>query len=397
AAWLFAVFVRKDAARIRYWVWLAASLKFLVPFAFLGWVGSHFILQLDRQPSLLPIMQHVAAPLTTATISTERLGHPAWHALIMVWLFGCHVLLYRWIAGWAHSRALVMTSTACEIVAAVPVRCSTRLAAPAVVGIFNPVILLPVHTLSIGPAQIEAVIAHEVWHVRRRDNLAGALHALVQILFWFHPLVWWMGAKLVQEREYACDEGAIEDGHDATAYAETLLSICRHLVVSRPLCTASAMGGDLSARVRSIVSKRVPSRTALLRRSVLVAALIACAVVPVTSGMTIVATSALQVVAGAHSIQESRPDELTFVVVRDDYVYARNVSLRELISEVYAVHAREVMGYDRGLDYPRYDVALRAPRSGESDHRQLVADLLKRQFNVELVVQPTLRAVRTPG
>jgi len=50
---------------------------------------------------------------------------------------------------------------------------------------------------------LEAVVAHELWHVRRRDNLAGALHMVVEAMFWFHPLVWWVGARLVDERERA--------------------------------------------------------------------------------------------------------------------------------------------------------------------------------------------------
>jgi len=54
---------------------------------------------------------------------------------------------------------------------------------------------------------------HEVQHVRRRDNLAAAMHLVVEAIFWFHPLVWWLGARLVEERERACDEEVLRLGN----------------------------------------------------------------------------------------------------------------------------------------------------------------------------------------
>ena len=69
-------------------------------------------------------------------------------------------------------------------------------------------------------------MAHEVCHVRRRDNLTAALHMLVEAAFWFHPLVWWLGARLVAERERACDEAVLRLGRRPEAYAEGILKVC---------------------------------------------------------------------------------------------------------------------------------------------------------------------------
>jgi hypothetical protein len=55
-------------------------------------------------------------------------------------------------------------------------------------------------------ASMEAMLAHELCHVRRRDNLVAAMHMMVEAVFWFHPLVWWIGVRLMEERERACDE-----------------------------------------------------------------------------------------------------------------------------------------------------------------------------------------------
>ena len=57
----------------------------------------------------------------------------------------------------------------------------------------------------------------------RTDNLAAAMHTVVQALFWFHPLVWWLETDLVAERERACDEAVLQSGHDPADYAEGIL------------------------------------------------------------------------------------------------------------------------------------------------------------------------------
>ena len=132
AAWLLALFVRKDAARIRYWVWLAASIKFLVPFAVLSWIGNHFIVQVQDQPALLPIVQEVAAPL--ATVAVAKLAQPLQTVLIAAWMLGGVVLFSRWFAGWLHGRRLVGRSTASDIPALVHVRYCDDLTTPVVIG-----------------------------------------------------------------------------------------------------------------------------------------------------------------------------------------------------------------------------------------------------------------------
>jgi beta-lactamase regulating signal transducer with metallopeptidase domain len=391
AAWLLALCVRKDFARVRYWVWFAASLKFLVPLAAFAWVGNHFIVQLHDRPALLPIVKQVTAPLVGGTISIDSVGETTKQVLIGIWMLGSAALLVRWAIAWIRSRTLVRMSVASDIGAPIDVRCSDDVVAPAVIGILNPVILLPRYALmALTPVQIRSIIAHELWHVRRRDNLAAAIQALAQILFWFHPLVWWIGVKLVAEREYACDEGVVEDGHDPLDYAATLLHVCRESLASRLMCAAGIDGGDLSARVRAIVSQRVPSGRRLVGRVVVGATLIGWIGVPVASGMIVVATSELKVAAGASSIQLSKAGERSFIVMQGDYVYARNVSLRELVSEAYSVHPYDVRSQSRMLDAPRYDIELRAPSGGASDPQRLVAALLEQQFNLELVVRSTL-------
>lgn len=390
AAWLLALCVRKDSARVRYWVWFAASLKFLIPLAAFTWIGNHIIVQLHDRPALLPIVQQVTAPLVGSTISIEAVGDTTKHLLISIWLLGSAALLLHWLLAWMRTRMLLRVSSPCDVDAPVDVRCSDHVAVPAVAGVIDPVVLMPRFVLSsLTTSQIRSVVAHELWHVRRRDNLTAAVQALVQVLFWFHPLVWWIGAKLSAEREYACDEGVVEEGYDPLGYAETLVHVCRQSVTSRLVCAARIDGGDLTARVRAIVSQRIRTGRIVVGRVVLGAALLAWIGMPVASGMMIVATSELNIVAGASSMQLSQTASPSYIVMHDDYVYARNVSLRDLVSETYSVPSQKVRSNSRVLDAPRYDIELRARSGGTSDPKRLVAELLEQRFNIELLVRST--------
>ena len=78
--------------------------------------------------------------------------------------------------------------------------------------------------------QLEAVIAHELCHVRHRDNLIAAIHMFVETVFWFHPLVWWIGKRMVEERERACDEEVLRARRTASLRRrdhQRLQAICR--------------------------------------------------------------------------------------------------------------------------------------------------------------------------
>jgi bla regulator protein BlaR1 len=393
AAIVLAQFVRGEAARIRYAVWLVASLKFLVPFALLAALGSHITLEVERAGDLLPMVQQVAAPLTSMTVVIAQWGDASGRLPMALWVLGSALLSVRWLVNWVASRALVHASTACDasvvdIEASVPVRASDQLTSPGVVGIVQPVLLVPRSLLSVlTRAQLSAVIAHECWHVRRRDNLTAAMHGIVTIVFWFHPLVWWLGRKLEEEREHACDEGALEDGNEPMTYAGALLEVCKRSLHVPRACVASATGGKITARVRSILSWRPMRRRRLARRAVLPLLIASGIALPVASGMTVVATSSLNVAAGASSIRLSAVNAPSLIVVRDDYVYARNVSLRELISTAYGVPAYEVGGDEVALDRSRYDVTLRAPVGSVIEQRELVTSLLKEQFNLEVIAR----------
>jgi beta-lactamase regulating signal transducer with metallopeptidase domain len=128
---------------------------------------------------------------------------------------------------------------------------------PGMFGILQPVLIWP-EGLSerLDDDHIEAVMIHEIAHAKRKDNLTAALHMLVEAAFWFHPLVWWMERRMVEERERACDEAVVEMGSRPGVYAESLLKAVRFCVESPLVCVAGVTGADLNRRVRSIMTLR---------------------------------------------------------------------------------------------------------------------------------------------
>src|SRR5258708_16592698 len=97
---------------------------------------------------------------------------------------------------------------------------------PGIFGIARPVLIWPEGiSKHLEDAHLEAILAHEVWHVRRRDNLAAAIHMVVEAIFWFHPLVWWLGGRLVEERERACAEEVVAFGNERQVYATSIFQL----------------------------------------------------------------------------------------------------------------------------------------------------------------------------
>lgn len=154
-----------------------------------------------------------------------------------------------------------------------------------VFGVFRPVLRLPDGIADrLTPQQLEAVVAHELCHMRRRDNLAAAIHMLVEALFWFHPLVWWIEARLVEERERACDEEVLRRGGDPQDYAEAIVKVARFYLESPLVCVAGVTGANLKRRVERIMLNRTTRKLSLGRRLLLTAAGVSALAGPVTIG-----------------------------------------------------------------------------------------------------------------
>lgn len=310
--------VRDGSAQVRHVLWFAASLKFLVPFSVLATLGSY--LPIGITPAGSAPEWSAALQTMTGSLSIERIverstasasGATAvdWRIVLgLVWLAGsAALLLIRW-RSWrrvaqlaagappmvdgpvvAALRRLPPSASGLGVARApgVPVLACDRAIAPGLFGLLEPVLLWPrglEHRLDAG--QIEAILAHERAHLRRRDNLTAAVHMVVEMTFWFHPMVWWIGARLLETREQACDDAVLDEGCEPHVYAEGILRTCRFAVDAPLAGVAAATGADLEARIASIVTRRPSAPLRLSRRVLLGAALVLTLATPIAIGAT---------------------------------------------------------------------------------------------------------------
>jgi uncharacterized protein (TIGR03435 family) len=131
---------------------------------------------------------------------------------------------------------------------------SERVDTPTVIGWLKPVILLPVAAMAnLAPAQVEAILAHELAHIRRHDFLVNGLQTLAETFLFYHPAVWWLSSCIRAEREHCCDDVAVEVCGDPVTYAEALTELAAWSV-ARPRLLVAATGGSLLARVRRLLA-----------------------------------------------------------------------------------------------------------------------------------------------
>jgi TonB family protein len=107
--------------------------------------------------------------------------------------------------------------------------------------------------------ELEAILTHELCHVDRRDNLSALVQMIVETVFWFYPVVWWLGARLLGERERACDEEVLQMGNERRSYAEGILKVCGFCLRSPLTCVSGVGGSDLTQRIEQIMTRATAS------------------------------------------------------------------------------------------------------------------------------------------
>jgi len=258
AAACLTLLFRNNGAHVRYWLWFAASLKFLIPFSLLasigGRLGPHVMAAGPPEP-VMTVVQSFSGPGAVAAAPVGSTESIDWLVLLAaLWALGFVAVIARWTVQWLRIRRALRAAVPAALGTPIPVRMTASNVEPGLVGIVNPVLLLPAGmTTRLTSEELRAVLAHELSHLRRRDNLTAAIHMLAQSLFWFHPLLWWIGTRLVAERERACDEAVTGAGARPEVYAEGILKVCRLHVRSPLMCAAGVAGANLRLRIERIV------------------------------------------------------------------------------------------------------------------------------------------------
>jgi uncharacterized protein (TIGR03435 family) len=297
AAWLFTLGLRRNRARVRYGVLFAASMKFLIPFAALVSLGALVPRHATAPPAVagwMDTMERIGEPLTVPAAAAGTAMHAAaatspipWGTIALaVWACGFTAIVACWLDRWRRVRVLRRWASALALEFPVPVMSAPGLLEPGVFGVFRPVLLLPEGIVErLNAAELDTILAHEGCHVRRRDNLTATIHMAVQAIFWFHPLVWWLGARLVEERERACDEEVIALGNTPRIYAAGILNVCRHYVESPLVCVSGVTGSNLKRRIEAILANRATLRLNYARKMALAVTALTALALPIAIGV----------------------------------------------------------------------------------------------------------------
>ena len=297
--WILTSLLRRNRARLRLQLWLLASIKFLLPFSLLIAAGQHFrpaTKNLAPAPNLAYLLTNAVQPYPGPTFAagyvtdTRHEASPMkvelTDACLAFWFLGFIAVLAPWIQTWITLRRATRLAVPWATLSSVPIMRTKGLLEPGIFGIFHPVLLLPEDLLTRLPSQeLDAIFAHELCHVRHRDNLTAALHTLVSALFWFHPVLWLIKTRMLDEREQACDENVVISGKDAQLYAQSILNVCKFYVEAPTAAMASVTGGNLKQRIVRIMSATSAMRLSGQRRMLLAVLALAVISLPLVVGV----------------------------------------------------------------------------------------------------------------
>ena len=161
--------------------------------------------------------------------------------IVNAWLIGTILFLIRFLGGYVYLRHIVKHALPGEnrlitvlkrinkkyrINRVISIKESALITTPMVVGYIKPVILFPVGlALQLSVSEVEAIIAHELAHVKRHDYILNIIQLITESIFYYHPAMWYMSSKVREERENCCDDMAIKVTNSSMSYARTLIKL----------------------------------------------------------------------------------------------------------------------------------------------------------------------------
>jgi len=416
---------RKYAARVRYWMWFAAAVKFLMPFALLEAAGATVfgssvgsLLGLSATPSFsatnMPLaIAQISRPFA-AVVSAGSSSAPAprggteWAPVVLMiaWALGVEFVVMQRFRSWCVVRAAIRASSplrlaTSNLLTGTEIRSSRTVLEPSVVGLWRPILLLPTGIEQrLASEELDAVIAHEACHVYCRDNLTAGVQMLVECVFWFHPVVWWIGGRLIQERERACDEHVLDLLQNPRAYANGIVNVCKHYVSAPLPCTPGVSGSDLRQRIERIMRNETGEAVPRRMRIVLAIAASLILIGPLTVGAVTAPPHTTAFQAAGRPPISTAPSQLAFqaVSVKQNVsggMFARvdvrapgrftavNVPAATLVRIAYGLGDFELVGEPRWLTADRYDVV--ASSSGDAtidQKRAMLRQVLQDRFNL---------------
>jgi bla regulator protein blaR1 len=403
--------LRGNGARVRHWIWVAASWKFLIPIAMLTALGSHVPWHTTTAPvypNFNAVIEEVTEPFSVADVSMLAAAKPTFApvpaVLTALWVCGIFGLSFSWFVRWRRIRLAVRAGKPTDV--GIPIRAisSPTLLEPGVFGIRRPVLLLPEGIFDRLPrTQMNAIVTHELCHVQHRDNLIAAIQMFVETVFWFHPLVWWIGKRMIDERERACDEEVVRTLGEPRAYAEAILNVCKLYVESPLACVPGISGSNLKRRIERILNDRVPRRLTRIRKVVLAVAAFSVVSGPVAIGLlhpslgwaqaqrrseqNVASLPRFEVASIKHSPLDARP---SLRLMPGGGVSASGATLKVLLQTAFDLAGFEVTGWPKWLFDEKFEILAKGGYAGQPSMNQthlmmqaLLADRFQLTYHYE--------------
>lgn len=359
-------------ARVRFALWLAAAAKFALPAALFtllgGALGAGSFLSASEGVTA-PLVARLAEPVQVrpdaAGLSVPAPGARShseiFCALTLAWAAGAGVLFAVWLArrrefvrsvhrgaeSWSgrEFEALGRARARLELKTEVLLVLSEEGAEPGVWRTRRPLLMLPrMVAAQLDDEELETVLLHELAHVERRDNLWGNCQTALACVFWFNPVVWLVGRRLLAERERACDERVLEAGGAAGAYAAGILKVVRFCSGWRVAGVAGATAGsNLRRRIEMIMrGESGASRGRAWHRALASGA--AAAALLLTAGAGFFSGARAGAAARMLEVVEDGPQQAR-VIMPDEQSAAAEVSQQESAAKEIVEQSQEAAVY----------------------------------------------------
>jgi bla regulator protein blaR1 len=401
AIWALTLALRNNRASVRYGLWLAASVKFFIPFSLFMSAGGRFgslTAPTPDQTGVAYVIEGISRPFAAGTPANQFVAAPMAAMLLPsillgVWCCGFTVSAFLWFRYWWRMRAARHAATPLTFDLPIPVLSSSVAMEPGVFGIRRPVLLLPQGIRDrLTPGQLQTVLVHEMCHVQRRDNLTAAIHMLVEAVFWFHPLLWWIRSCLVEERERACDEAVLKAAIDPEEYAEGILSVCK-FYLEAPSPVAGVTGADLRKRLERILAHQPANNLSFPKKLLLVAAGVAAITGPIGIGLFNAPMSRAQAQPNSRltfevaSVKPAPPGAAERSLSHNPgaRLTTSNANLKQLVYLAYQLMPFQVSGGPDWVESAGFDIEAKAanPKATQEQFRQMIQTLLADRFHLK--------------
>ena len=391
---------RSSGANVRY-VLACAALALLAAVPVLTWI---LLRPAAPGPVTIPVAAPVSAVASTAVrnlpalvfAGTDPLVPPSFLPwVVAVWLMGAMVFWLRLTGGWISAQRLRSRSVRpappgwqqafdrlrTRMLIARPVRLlvSALVEVPVVVGWLRPVVLVPVGVLAgLPPEQIEALLLHELAHIRRHDYLVNLMQSAVEALLFYHPAVWWISGHIRAERELCCDHVAVSVHGSALTYALALAELESARPAHRHPVLA-ATGGSLAYRITRLMGQSRPTPRTFSGPGIIAAAVFLALTgfalfgQPVALPRFEVASIKPSVAAGLRTVRPL-PGRLT-----------ADANVRLLLQSAYTVQSYQIAGGPPWIDADRYELDAKA--AGNPSRAQMflmLQSLLEGRFQLKI-------------